>query len=161
MLRWLFSEAALSDDAIRSTTNRFIQTVSIFDNNAIAGIKVICASDGSFLPPEKFYVTVLNRPGDYQNGGHWPMYTLTILARRYKSNPNPTLKQTIEQSVMAELAIDHHDSQRCWRLRSKSIRLHRECVDRPYVEMGEGCLNATVDTGKSFALRTQSRYNHY
>jgi len=54
---------------------------------------------------------VLNRPGDYQNGGYWPMYTLTALALRYKIDPTPALKQTIEQLVRAELAIDHRSKE--------------------------------------------------
>ncbi len=111
MLRWLFGEAALSDDVIRSTTDRFIQTASVFNHNAMAGIKVICASDGSFLPPEKFFAAVLNRPGDYQNGGYWPMYTLTALALRYKIDPDPSLKQMIEQLVQNELATDHRSKE--------------------------------------------------
>lgn len=111
MLRYLFSESALPDYIIRSTVDRILQVASIYKNGSMAGVKVICANDGSFLPPEKYFADVLNRQGDYQNGGYWPMYTLTALALRYKIDPSPTLKQTIEQLVMSELAIDHRSKE--------------------------------------------------
>ncbi|HET7376798.1 MAG TPA: hypothetical protein VFK30_08825 [Anaerolineae bacterium] len=111
MLRYLFSESALPDYIIRSTVDHVLQVASIYKNGLIAGVKVICANDGSFLLPEKFFAAVLNRQGDYQNGGYWPMYTLTALALRYKIDPSPTLKQTIEQLVRSELATDHRSKE--------------------------------------------------
>lgn len=111
MLRYLFSESALPDYIIRSTVDHILQVASIYKNGLIAGVKVICANDGSFLLPEKFFAAVLNRQGDYQNGGYWPMYTLTALALRYKIDPSPTLKQTIEQLVRSELATDHRSKE--------------------------------------------------
>jgi hypothetical protein len=111
MLRWLFGEAALPDELIRSTADRILQTASVSQGRSIIGVKVICANDGSFLPPEQFYAAVLNQPGDYQNGGYWPMYTLTALALRYSLEPDPTLKQLIEQLVQIELAADHRSKE--------------------------------------------------
>ena len=61
-------------------------------DKTLAGLKVICAPDGSFLPPERFSVPSLNDPGHYQNGGYWPMYTLIALALRYKLAPDKDLE---------------------------------------------------------------------
>ncbi len=111
MLRWLFGETALPDAMIRSTIDRILQVASVSKNGSIAGVKDICANDGSFLPPEKFFAAVLNRPGDYQNGGYWPMYTLTALALRYKIDPSPALKLMIGQLVQTELGTDYRSKE--------------------------------------------------
>ena len=111
LLRWLFDESALPDEMIRSTLGRFRQTASVTRHAAIAGIKAICAPDGSFLPREKFFAPGLNWPGDYQNGGYWPMYTLIALALDYKIAPEPASKQLIEELVTLELATDHRSKE--------------------------------------------------
>ncbi len=111
LLRWLFDESALPDDMIRSTIDRFRQTASVTKDNAIVGIKTICAPDGSFLPREKYFAPGLNWPGDYQNGGYWPMYTLIALALSYKIASQPAIKQLIEDLVTLELATDHRSKE--------------------------------------------------
>ena len=78
---------------------------------SLAGLKVICAADGSFLPPERFSVPSLNDPGHYQNGGYWPMYTLIALALRYKLAPDPAQKARIETLVRGELAKDRRSKE--------------------------------------------------
>jgi hypothetical protein len=80
-------------------------------DKTLAGLKVICAPDGSFLPPEKFSVPVLNNPGHYQNGGYWPMYTLVALALRYHLAPDKDLKSLIEALVRLELAKDRRSKE--------------------------------------------------
>jgi hypothetical protein len=112
LLRWLYHENALPDEMIRSMVDRYVSLASIYkQDKTLAGLKVICAPDGSFLPPEKFSVPSLNGPGHYQNGGYWPMYTLTALALRYKIAPDKDLKALIETLVRAELAKDRRSKE--------------------------------------------------
>jgi hypothetical protein len=112
MLRWLYKESALPDEAIRSTVDRYIPLASVYkQDETLAGLKVICALDGSFLPPERYHVPVLNDPGHYQNGGYWPMYTLIALALRYKIAPDTSLKALIETLVRVELAKDRRSKE--------------------------------------------------
>ncbi len=112
LLRWLYQESALPDDVIRSTVDRYLPLASVYkQDKKVAGCKVICAPDGSFLPPARFAVPSLNNPGQYQNGGYWPMYTLTALALRYKIAPDNNLKTLIETLVRTELALDHRSKE--------------------------------------------------
>jgi hypothetical protein len=112
MLRWLYKESALPDEAIVSMVDRYVPLASVYkQDQTLAGLKVICASDGSFLPPERYHVPVLNGPGHYQNGGYWPMYTLIALALRYKIAPNKDLQALIETLVRAELGKDRRSKE--------------------------------------------------
>jgi hypothetical protein len=112
LLRWLFKESALPDEAIRQTVDRYIPLASVYtQDQTLAGLKVICALDGAFLPPERFAVPVLNGPGHYQNGGYWPMYTLIALALRYAIGPDKSLQDLIETLVRTELAKDHRSKE--------------------------------------------------
>jgi len=112
LLRWLWKETALPDGAIRNTVDHLVQVGSVTKaDKALAGLKVICHANGSFLPPERFAVPSLNDPGHYQNGGYWPMYTLIALALRYKLSPDPALKARIETLVRAELAVDRRSKE--------------------------------------------------
>jgi hypothetical protein len=112
MLRWLYRESALPDEMIVSMVDRYIPLASVYkQDKTLAGLKVICAADGSFLPPERYHVPVLNDPGHYQNGGYWPMYTLIALALRYKIAPNKDLKALIETLVRVELARDRRSKE--------------------------------------------------
>ncbi len=110
--RWLFTESALPDELIRNTVDRYVPVASVYkQDKTLAGLKVICAPDGSFLPPEKFSVPVLNDPGHYQNGGYWPMYTLVALALRYQLAPEKDMKALIESLVRLELAKDRRSKE--------------------------------------------------
>ncbi len=112
LLRWLYKETALPDEAIRTTVDHLVQVGSVTKaDKTLAGLKVICAPDGSFLPPERFAVPSLNDPGHYQNGGYWPMYTLIALALRYKLAPDPIQKARIETLVRGELAKDRRSKE--------------------------------------------------
>ena len=52
LLRWLYQESALPDEVIRSTVDRYLPLASVYkQDKTLAGCKVICAPDGSFLPP--------------------------------------------------------------------------------------------------------------
>lgn len=108
MLRWLYDDTALPDDVVRSTVDRFRQVAVVTTaSDQIAGLKIICAADGAFLDRERFFEPGLNWPGDYQNGGYWPMYTLTALALDYRLTRAAATKYLIEQLVLQELALDH------------------------------------------------------
>ena len=112
LLRWMYKETALPDEAIRNTVDHLVQVGSVTKaDKSLAGLKVICAADGSFLPPERFSVPSLNDPGHYQNGGYWPMYTLIALALRYKLAPDPVQKARIETLVRGELAKDRRSKE--------------------------------------------------
>jgi hypothetical protein len=112
LLRWLYKESALPDEIIRATVDRYVPLATVTrQDKALAGLKVICAADGSFLPPERFSVPSLNDPGHYQNGGYWPMYTLVALALRYKIAPDKDLKALIETLVQTELATDRRSKE--------------------------------------------------
>jgi hypothetical protein len=112
LLRWLYKESALPDEVIRSTVDRYVSLASVAkQDKTLAGLKVICAPDGTFLPPERFAVPSLNEPGHYQNGGYWPMYTLIALALRYKIAPDKDVKALIETLVRTELAKDRRSKE--------------------------------------------------
>jgi hypothetical protein len=112
LLRWLFQETALPDEAIHNMVDRYVPLTSVYTKDkALAGLKVISAQDGAFLPAERFAVPVLNNPGQYQNGGYWPMYTLVALALRYAVEPDNNLKALIETLVRVELAKDYRSKE--------------------------------------------------
>lgn len=108
LLRWLYNESALTDSVVRSTVDRFRSVALVRDaHERIAGLKIICAADGSFLDRERFFASGLNWPGDYHNGGYWPMYTLTALAMAYHFTRDAAIGALVEDLVTNELAIDH------------------------------------------------------
>jgi hypothetical protein len=106
LFRWLLAESALPDSTVTDTVARLLRTAAVYKDGKIAGVKVICDSSGGFLPAERFHVPALNGPGEYQNGGYWPMYTLTALALAHKIAPSLTYRQIAETLVTAELAGD-------------------------------------------------------
>ena len=107
LFRWAFADSALPHATVTDTVARLVRTASVHKDGKIAGIKVICDSNGAFLPADRYHVPALNSPGDYQNGGYWPMYTLTALALAYRIAPSRQYKSIVEQLVVAELGHDH------------------------------------------------------
>jgi len=105
--RWAFADSALPNTVVAGTVDRCVQTAAVHKDGKIAGVKVICDTDGAFLPADRFHASVLNAAGDYQNGGYWPMYTLTALAMAYKIAPSPERRSIIETLVLSELGVDH------------------------------------------------------
>jgi hypothetical protein len=84
-----------------------VRNAAVYKDGKIAGIKVICDSNGAFLPPERYHVSELNGRGRYQNGGYWPMYTLTALSLAYRIDPvQIKYKQIVETLIRAELESD-------------------------------------------------------
>lgn len=106
LFRWAFNERALPDSIVVDTVARMVRTASVYRAGKIAGIKVMCDADGAFLPAERYHAPVLNAPGDYQNGGYWPMYTLTALALAYRIAFTRAYKSIAEALVAAELGPD-------------------------------------------------------
>jgi hypothetical protein len=110
--RMLYEEAILGDALIVKHVSRTLVNASVRDGSgAVAGIKVICAADGSFLPDEWFFRHDLNQPGDYQNGGYWPMYTLVALAMAYKISGDLAYADVMGRLVTRELARDHRSKE--------------------------------------------------
>jgi hypothetical protein len=69
-----------------------------------AGIKNIANADGTFAAASLFACPTLNEPGDYHNGGYWPMYSLVELALAYGIAPRPQYRTMIEELVAQEVA---------------------------------------------------------
>ena len=116
LLRWLYDATALPDVAILATVDHFQQVAAVLQpDGTLAGIKTICASNGDFLDRRHFFEPGLNWPGDYHNGGYWPMYTLTALALAYRLTRDTArkaaLKRTIEQLITIELGTDHQSKE--------------------------------------------------
>ena len=110
--RYLYDEPMLDDAQVVAHVTHALATASVMGaDGKIAGVKVIAASDGSFLPPGWFYAPGLNAPGDYQNGGYWPMYTLVALALAFSITGSPAYEPIIGALVEAELGRDHQSKE--------------------------------------------------
>lgn len=107
--RYLYDEAILTDEMVVSHAAHMVGSASVYDDGGhLAGIKIICGESGEFLPQEWFHEAALNVPGDYQNGGYWPVYTHVMLALAYSITPDPQYARMIEALVRYELEPDGH-----------------------------------------------------
>ena len=107
--RYLYDEPILTDEMVVSHAEHMMNTASVYDDAGhMAGIKIICGENGEFLPPEWFHEAGLNVPGDYQNGGYWPMYTHVMLALAYSVTRDPQYVRLVEALVRYELEPDGH-----------------------------------------------------
>ncbi|MCA9936778.1 MAG: hypothetical protein KC415_22740 [Anaerolineales bacterium] len=105
--RYLHQEPILSDEMVANTVQRLTHTALVHDyTGQLAGIKVICDADGEFLPPEWYHVPEINTPGEYQNGGYWPLYGLVALALGYAVSGKRPYARMIGQLITYELATD-------------------------------------------------------
>ena len=112
LLRWLYTEAALPDAAIQDTLDRFLKVAVVNKpDGSLAGLKIICQTDGSFVDRQHFFEPGLNWPGDYHNGGYWPMYTLTALATYYRLTGDQQIRSLIENLIALELATDRRSKE--------------------------------------------------
>jgi len=103
--RYFFGSGLLPDSAVLSTINHQLDTATIYaPDGTPAGIKIIANADGSFADPADFACPTLDSPGDYHNGGYWPMYTLVDLAMAYHLDPQPAYRSLIETLVAKETA---------------------------------------------------------
>ena len=119
--RWLFKDAMLPDAQVLATVDHHLATLSVYaDGGALIGIKILGDSAGGFLAPSLFAADCagMSSPGDYHNGGYWPMYTLVELALAYSITPDPRYRAALEQLVGAEaeegLGVEY------WQLRQGS-----------------------------------------
>lgn len=105
--RWLFGRGIIPEDKvleILEIIDRWISTAAVYyPDGKLAGIKTISMKDGKFLPMEKFAVLDLAHPGDYQNGGNWPLWNLAGLILAFKISGNEKYKETIEVLIRHEL----------------------------------------------------------
>ena len=91
---------------------RIVGNASVSDaNGRLAGIKIISGENGEFLPQDWFFAAGLNPPGDYQNGGYWPLYTHVMLALAYAITSDPRYASLVEALVRYELESDHHSKE--------------------------------------------------
>jgi hypothetical protein len=110
--RTIYDEAILSDSTVLSHVERIVRNATVHDDSGrLAGIKVISAADGAFLAPEWYGEPSINKPGDYQNGGYWPMYTLVALAMAYRLGGDPAYRDLIGRLVARELVKDHRSKE--------------------------------------------------
>ncbi|MDP3974279.1 MAG: hypothetical protein Q8P92_05610 [Candidatus Daviesbacteria bacterium] len=104
LARYYFHEGILQNNHIISSLNHLIRTASVWDNQQrLKGIKTICQPDGSFLPPDYFF-NHLNNPGEYHNGGYWPLYVLVALCLAYKITLDEKYKSIATVLVQEELS---------------------------------------------------------
>jgi hypothetical protein len=107
--RYLYDEPILSDEMIISHAARMIGNASVYDYaGRLAGIKIICGENGEFLPQEWFHEAGLNVPGEYQNGGYWPVYTHVMLSLAYSITRDSQYARLVEALVRYELEPDGH-----------------------------------------------------
>ena len=87
--RYLFNEPILSDQMASSTVDYFLAKALVTgkETGKLYGFKIICSGNGAFLSPKAISVSAFSEPGDYQNGGYWPMWTLVDLALAFKIAP--------------------------------------------------------------------------
>lgn len=105
--RYLYDEPILTNDMIASHAARLVISASVFDDQGrLAGIKNVSDDKGGFLPPHWFFAANLNAPGEYQNGGYWPMYTHVMLALGYKLTAHPRYPRIAEALVRLEMQAD-------------------------------------------------------
>jgi hypothetical protein len=110
--RFLYDEPILADHMVLSHVERVRGNAAVYQAaGRLAGLKVISAPSGAFLPQTWFYAPELNPPGDYQNGGHWPLYSVVALALAYAIAGDGAYAQMIARLVADELAVDHQSKE--------------------------------------------------
>lgn len=116
--RYLFGEGMLSDAVVLATVDHRLETAGVRLRNltgeSLAGIKNIAEADGSFAWPGNYACPTLREPGDYQNGGHWPLFASIELALAYGIDPQPIYRQALEDLTRREL--DHGSPKEYWEL---------------------------------------------
>ena len=102
--RWLFGKKIIPDEEVLKIIDNWIDTAAVYySDGRLAGIKTISAKDGKFLPMKEFEVEPLAHPGDYQNGGNWPLWNLGALILAFKISGNEKYKEIIEGLIGQEL----------------------------------------------------------
>lgn len=110
--RYLYDEPILADKMVIGHVERILGNAAVYlADDRLAGLKVISSATGAFLPPGWFYAPGLNSPGDYQNGAHWPLYSIVALALAYAITGKSKYAQMIAQLVVNELDMDHQSKE--------------------------------------------------
>jgi hypothetical protein len=110
--RYLYNETILTDGMIVNHVERILGNASVYlTYGKPAGLKVISSATGNFFPRGWFYAPGLNRSGDYQNGAHWPMYSIVALALAYAGSGRRKYADWIVQLIVNELALDHQSKE--------------------------------------------------
>ncbi len=103
--RLFFDEGMLADADVLTTVDTRLATASVYDHTGqLVGIKIIADADGSFAYPGLFDCPTMRNPGDYHNGGNWPLWTNIELALAHSISPKPAYRQALETLVERELA---------------------------------------------------------
>ncbi len=110
--RYLYNEPLLADEMVVRHVDRIVGNAAVrFADGRLAGLKVLSSARGAFLSPEWFFAPSLNPRGNYQNGGHWPLYSIVALALAYSISHAGRYAQMIGQLVVNELATDHQSKE--------------------------------------------------
>lgn len=119
--RWWFGKGLLEDAAIVATVDHRLRSASVNDGaGALAGVKIIANADGSFSDARLYACPTLRNPGDYHNGGNWPLWTNIELALAYSITPDPAYRAALETLVTRELAADGSPKE-YWQLSPDSV----------------------------------------
>ncbi|GIL15525.1 MAG: hypothetical protein BroJett039_06980 [Chloroflexota bacterium] len=103
--RYLYNERILDDEMLVRHANRILANGSVrLRDGTLLGIKNLSTMNGAFFSPTWFAVPRLNLPGVYQNGGHWPLYSIALLALTYSITRDARYARWIGEMVTNELA---------------------------------------------------------
>ena len=103
--RNFFGDSILPDAQVLATLDHLLATAVVYaPSGEPAGIKNIANADGAFASPDNFACATLNSPGDYHNGGYWPMYTLVGLLLGYDIEARTTYRAMVETLIAKEVA---------------------------------------------------------
>lgn len=110
--RYLYNERILEDAMLVRHANRLLANASAHARDGtLVGIKNLSTASGAFLPSAWFAVPGLNRPGVYQNGGHWPLYSSALLALTYSITRGAQYARWIGEMIVNELADTQHSQE--------------------------------------------------
>jgi hypothetical protein len=101
--RLFFHRGMIPNDAIARIADHRLRTAAVYDDGELVGLKNIANADGSFANPLFFECPTSGKPGDYQNGGNWPLWTNTELALAYSVRPDDRYREALETLVGREL----------------------------------------------------------
>ena len=103
--RYLLSEPVMSDGEVISTVNSHLKRSAVYGkDNQLVGVKIISGPGGEFLDPAMYAPESLNEAGCYQNGGYWPMFTLTELSLANLIEPSKSFVEIARRLLEVEMA---------------------------------------------------------
>jgi hypothetical protein len=127
--RLYFDQGLLSDQDVLTTVDTRLATAAVYDElGELVGIKIIANGDGSFAHSGIFDCITMRKPGDYHNGGNWPLWTNIELALAYSISPKMEYRQALETLVKREL-VDESPKE-YWELSDDRVGLVNPGRDR-------------------------------